>query len=46
MAIIQLWKIIIEIDNSELWVIGDFTTMSDIRTKKAEPEPSKHYKRL
>ena len=29
---------IIEIDNDERGVIGDFTTISDVRITKAEPE--------
>ena len=32
----QNFKLIIEIDNDERGVIGDFTTISDIRITKAE----------
>ena len=35
-----IWRLVfsIEIDNDERGVIGDFTTISDIRITKAKPE--------
>ena len=37
-AIVAMEAVNIEIDNDKRGIIGDFTTISDIRITKAEPE--------